>query len=187
MNYLPTASELENALPHIKYEAEMLLWCYLWHRKPENRTASKMLRDAVCESALLHARNLFHVLCNEASRNDDVVAEHYGQLRASLPTVKTFLALLNKWLAHVTYSRAKGSEQPEWPAEKLLAPLFAEAEAFGQYLDNNWPFVDPQEQLAWQDLVGRLSTSKLDLLTPSPSPLGYNLGPTGPTGPFPSP
>jgi hypothetical protein len=125
------------ALHHVLYEIERLTAC-----GPQLTDTRLDVRRSIIESRLLHTRCLNDFFKHTQSwrdqmGNDDVIASDFGYdpeatSDKTLPISPDMVRKINKFLSHVTYSRA--DEQPEWDFPETWNPLMTQSVKFLEHL-----------------------------------------------------
>ncbi len=117
--------EKEKALGCLRYECNMLqltAGCLL--RGEENR----VLKNALIESFLIHARALIEFLEKEISRPKDTILaveffeqpEQWIAARGSMPSILSDTkGDAHKWLAHISIKRQEAPAKKKWPYPKI--------------------------------------------------------------------
>jgi hypothetical protein len=125
------------ALHHVLYEIERLTAC-----GPQLTDTRLDVRRSIVESRLLHTRCLNDFFKNTRStrdkkEQDDVIASDFGYHLEetpdkTIPPRSGIVGKINKFLSHVTYSRA--DEQPEWDFPETWNPLMTQSVKFLEHL-----------------------------------------------------
>jgi hypothetical protein len=131
--------------PKIKYELNMLQYCFT-RIQNEWAGADDSLRNLLLEDFLLHARVLRDFFVS-SPRQDDVSSTHFfndstpwSALSASFcPYLKQHKTRLDKYLAHLTYSRL--NEDKNWDLNAIYSEI---ANAWQQFYS-----LLPPERQAW--------------------------------------
>lgn len=121
---------------HLLYELEMLTRvAYRLHDHPPIRP-DPIVESALIESFAVHARNLLSFFYDEPRKEDDAVAGDFvsGWQAPGLPADLRDLAVqVNKQIAHLTYTRARLTEQQQrWYVAKIGRAL---AEIMDEFVD----------------------------------------------------
>jgi len=147
--YEPSQCERQGAPRAFKYELEMLRFAASKYSNAQD----KLLRNALVECALLHARNLLDFFWRkQPPKNDDICAAHFVGKSAKrksadwwrsckLPYLKSHKTTINKSLSHLTYERI-GAEY-KWDLAKIKDEIEAAYTEFLQLLPQEdqakWP------------------------------------------------
>jgi len=161
-------AELRKAAEHVNYEMMMLRECSKRLHPPPS---DPVLKNALIESYLLHARNLFHFLGvrdQRYGRGRDVLAPHFSVTwePPECPTaLRGQMDRVNKRLAHLTYERLTMSDQ--WDVGAFTGAM---AGLVGKFLPalkerQGW-FQEARNAAFWRDgVVVRSSSTDQPMMT----------------------
>lgn len=131
--YVPTEAKKEKMFEHIKYEMNMLRFCYKNLNIEEG-----LLKNVFIESFLIHSRNLYKFFYSDNRYEDDVIAKDYVinikeflKKRSQQDEFRDFKNKWNKMLSHLSYSRLDYiDEKKQWNFTKLFQLLDKTEKAF---------------------------------------------------------
>lgn len=121
-HYIPTAIQMRHAACEYMYELAMLrLTCRACFYLSQYNPNEEMLKNAMIESSLIHARNLMDFFCGGETHKDDIRACHFVKATVWQPPKLKYLCQMkekiNKHLSHLTYSRT--SEKVHWNLRRI--------------------------------------------------------------------
>lgn len=129
----PVLTRTQRAMSHIAYEVEM---CALSGLRMVVAT-DQHARNAYLECTLMHARALeeFLVLTPRSPRPDDMRRTQFAREWNPHPThavarLGSRRETVNKYLAHLTWTRVDDTEPPEWPFIEIADDAVAIARAW---------------------------------------------------------
>jgi hypothetical protein len=156
----PTAEQIQQALPHIRYEIESFL------QTPPYNSRNEALRESVYFRKMAHCRALYHFFRKPVSKrqdgrkrvDDDVLSEDYGFQAKDVygKDSATLLSRFNKDLLHLTYARLERTpETKPWPMDELFPPVEQRTREFIEHILSFGPDrIEPAEQGRWRKLRG---------------------------------
>jgi hypothetical protein len=131
-----TPEQRRLATRHVGYEVERCVACAVVLRAGG---VGAVLRDALLEAHLIHARNALEFLAPKDPRPDDVVASDLVREDApwdpGLPDdLKRVISAIGKHLAHLTWVRVTHPE-PVWTPLELAQDVLDLASSWSEHLD----------------------------------------------------
>jgi hypothetical protein len=181
--FIPTDAQLLNMLPHIHHEICQMtetLWTGASMLNDLSSNSCQMqLENALWRSCLIHARILMDFFEFEKRRTryekemDDVLSVDYGFQTQKVEIMPHYRDMMNKDLAHLTYSRADRTfTECLSPITKVFLPLLQRCVLFCEYLlSSNLLEHVPEYLLAWETLLGRIN-SLVELINQNNSQFG---------------
>ena len=143
-----TAEDRLAALPHVRYEVEMLF--FLPHF-----SGAKLIENAILESRLIHARSLNEFFSPKSNPHPrDVRPEHFGFPAGETEIKREIVDRFNRDLAHISYDRLnRTTDTKAWVAASLLPQLLRRSCKFAHHIiDTYGQRLGPGELCAWQAL-----------------------------------
>jgi hypothetical protein len=184
-NFKPTSDSLQHVLYEIYMLCEGVIYFTLSDEARRQRLSAypEWVRNALLESALIHARALAEFFKNEKdqTRGDDQKPEHYTS--ASLPPSQLSTDLLNrmhKEVAHLTYSRSNDPNGKAWVTSDVFRHLepamreFLKAVELETSLGNSAPRI--REVRSLLDAAVQTLSSQLDVKISGHSPTTSSFG-----------
>jgi hypothetical protein len=154
--YNPTTNELICSLVDIHYEISQLLETLIG-------VNHKGIQFSLLESRLIHIRVLLDFFKKNRTNikgieNDDVLSQDYGFSTKTVGISRENKEKINKRLAHLTYSRAKYSdEETFWHFEETALPILIRSKEFCEHLIQNFlPQNSPNTIPKWVNLINSI-------------------------------
>jgi len=168
--FIPADEQLMNMLPHIHHEIFQMtetLWTGTSMLKDlSGKVCQMQLENDLWRSCLIHARILLDFFEFEKRRTrydkemDDVLSADYGFQAQKVEIVSHYRVMMNRDLAHLTYSRAdrKVAEYLS-PITKVFLPLLQRCAEFSEHLLST-DMLDnaPGYLLSWETLLDRIKS-----------------------------
>jgi hypothetical protein len=131
----PTDTQIDKAIHHVLYEFNMLLFSYLSLNKFPKKMDDNEKNQFNCllECFLVHFRAIYFFFFIQRIK-DDVVATDYQIKKFENGLSNESTQLINKNLAHLTYSRL---EKPNWPYQTMTKEITPFILNFLEKIENN--------------------------------------------------
>ncbi len=122
----------EDSLEHLRYEIQMLQETAQRLLRDDKLHTDAVLKNAMVESCIVHARSLFGFIFPENAHTDDITSDDYVRDKGAWSTARgdepVVLKTLNirtaKEIAHLTTKRrVDGDPSKSWPLQEIIEAL----------------------------------------------------------------